>query len=85
MGVNGVWRLVFSKLHFIRDGGAALARFVVWVVAVLHLDCNLGGFVAAKGFTVPNVVRALNVGREVTQAPIAADGALLMPRELLEV
>jgi len=59
--MGGGWWLVFSELHLIRDGRTALARFVVWIVAVLRFDCNLGGFVTAKGFTVPDVIRALNV------------------------
>lgn len=40
--MGGVWWLVFSELHLVRDGGTALACFVVWVVAVLRVDCNLG-------------------------------------------
>lgn len=83
--MGGVWWLVFSELHLVRDGGTALAYFVVWVVAVLRVDCNLGGFVAAKGFTVPDVIRALNVRGVVTQAPVAADSVLLVPRKFLEV
>ena len=83
--MGGVWWLVFSELHLVRDSRATLARFVVWVVAVLWVNCNLGGFVTAKGFTVPNVIRALNVRGVVTQTPVAADGVLLVPREFLEV
>jgi hypothetical protein len=76
---------VFSELHLIRDGRATLARFVAWIVAVLRVDCDSGGFVATKGLTVPDVIRALNVCGVVTQAPVAADSVLLVPREFLEV